>query len=88
MRPTELSLYSQSKHRARIGYCYSTITIPTTDTQYKFSPSSEHNMEPEQLQIILVMLVCLCKRHYILSLDYLSTLLLHDSRYDILLMKG
>ena len=58
MRPTELSLYSQSKHRARIGYCCSTITIPTTDTQYKFSPSSELNMEPEQLQIMMVILDC------------------------------
>ena len=35
------------------------MTIPTTDTtQYKFSPWSELNMDPEQLQVIMVMLTC------------------------------
>jgi len=53
-RPTVLSL---SKHRARSAHCYSTITLPATDTQYKFSPWSELNMEPEQLQIIMMLQV-------------------------------
>jgi hypothetical protein len=33
-------------------------------------------------------LASLCKRHDILSLDCQSTLLLHDSKYDVLLIKG
>jgi hypothetical protein len=35
-----------------------TITLPATDTQYKFSPWSELNIDPEQLQIIVVMFAC------------------------------
>ena len=40
------------------------------------------------LPCLLACLVSMCKGHYILALDCQSTLLLYDSRYDVLLMEG
>jgi len=62
------------------------VAIAHHTTQYKISPCSELNMEQLQIIIVICLLVCLAslwKRHYILSLDCQSTLLLHDSRYDV-----
>jgi len=78
---SELSLrvYADSRLNTELEVLLLTIPLNTNQSMLR----TQH----EQLQIIIVMLACVpgipWKRHYILSLDCQSTLLLHDSRYDV-----
>ena len=54
--PTVLSLYSQSKHGARSAHCYFAIAYNLTSHRYSIQIQSMIHVEPEQLQIIMVML--------------------------------